>query len=249
MKFSTLTSKLNKYKTYSTKQKILVLFAIALVLVALTTSIFGYRIGHKQGVRTTLVSMSQEGEEQVSSVQVASLKQQLDAVVQERDISLSNLETLREQNDSLKTKNLQLKQFNDLLLDNIAKEGGIPLKLLAVQINSMPNGDAPDIIYEYGLDVAIVDKSGKAMMVSPRLTLLDDVNEAKVDLPLQEILGLSHIRGKFALPKDFKPTQMRIELKPANGHKPIEQLYNWSLGKTLSVTESKGISERPIGSN
>lgn len=239
MKFS----KFNKFKTYTFKQKILALFAIALVLVALIMSVFGYRIGHKQGARHAIASMNEEAEEGVNSVQVASLKQQLDAVVQERDISLSNLETLREQNDSLKTKNLQLKQFNDLLLDTVTKEGGMPLKVLGAEVVPFP-----ERTYEYRFDVAMIDKSGRGVMMSPKLTLINTTSEAKIPLKSgYEIKGVTHIRGRFVMPKGFEPRQMKLELY-ADGEK-TEQLYDWKVGEPVAVTEDKGVSERPVGTN
>lgn len=232
--------------TYSFTQKILALFAIALVIVAIVTSIFAYRIGHKQGAKSAtamMMSETEDGQSQVTSIQVASLKQQLDSIVQERDISLSNLSTLREQNDSLKTKNLQLKQLNDLLLDNVAKEGGVPLKLLAAEITALP-----DRTYEYRFDVAMIDKSGGAVTTLPKLTLLNATSEANIALPTQEVRGITYIRGKFVMPKGFEPKQMRVELK-TGGQERVVQLYNWSVGKPVAVSEDRGISERPIGTN
>lgn len=234
-------------KSYTHTQKILMLFAIALVVVAVLMSVFGYKIGHKQGVRITTAKMLgevEDGQNQATSIQVASLKQQLDAVVQERDISLSNLDALREQNNSFRTKNLQLKQLNDLLLDNVAKDGGLPLKLLAVEITS----HAEDR-YEYRMDVAMIDKSGRSVTLYPRLVLLNETAEAKINVKPHEVQGLAYVRGEFVMPKGFKPKQMRVELRVTGGEKEAVRLYNWSVGKAVAVNDERGISERPIGMN
>lgn len=123
-------------------QQILVLFVIALILVAMAMAVFGYKIGHKQGIRSAEQAAAQadkDGENaQITPAQVLVLKKQLETAVQERDIGLSNLETLQQQHELLKTENLQLEQFNQLLLDNVAAEGGVPLKILASQIVPMP---------------------------------------------------------------------------------------------------------------
>lgn len=234
-------------KSYTHTQKILALFATALMVVAVLMAVFGYKIGHKQGVRitTTKLMMGEaEEENEATSIRVASLKQQLDSVVQERDVSLSNLDTLREQNENLKTTNLKLKQLNDLLLDNVAKDGGLPLKLLAVEITS----HAEDR-YEYRMDVAMIDKSGRSVTLYPRLVLLNETAEAKINVKPHEVQGLAYVRGEFVMPKDFKPKQMRVELRVTGGEKEAVRLYNWGVGKPMAVNDERGISERPIGMN
>lgn len=240
MKFS----KFNKFKTYTFKQKILALFAIALVLVALIMSVFGYRIGHKQGARHAIASMNEEAEEGVNSVQVASLKQQLDAVVQERDISLSNLETLREQNDELTTKNLQLSQINELFKKKLAKDGGIPLEVLGGEIISLP-----DNTYEYRFDVAMLVSSGATVNMTPKMTLLNATNMVKIPLKpaFYEITDVARIRGRFVMPEGFNPKQIKLEISA--GGEQAEQLYNWQVGEVIAQREDKGVSERPVGSD
>lgn len=227
--------------------QILVLFVLALILVAMVMAVFGYKIGHKQGVRSAhqaVQSDKGEDEAQISPVEVLNLKKQLETAVQERDISLSNIETLQEQYEALKTSNLQLEQLNALLLDSVAKEGGVPLKVLASEIAPMP-----DRTFEYRFDVAMIDKSGKAVSMTPKLTLLNATS--MVQIPLKparyEVQGVTRIRGRFVMPEDFEPKQIKIELEA--GTERTEQLYNWQVGKVMSVKEDTGIDERPISAN
>lgn len=226
-------------------QHILILFVVALAIVAMAMAVFGYRIGHKQGLRTAASAITESvGDEQtVNAVQVASLKQQLESAVQERDISLSNIETLRAQMEDVRTKNLQLEQFNNLLLDSVAREGGIPVKVLASEIGSLP-----ERTYEYRFDVALIDKSGNAVTVVPTLTLLNNTSMVKIPLKPSSysIQGIARIRGRFVMPKGFEPKQIKLELNA--GGERVEQLYNWRVGKPIAITEDKGINERPIGS-
>lgn len=237
---------LNHYKALNSTHQILLLFIVAIVIVSVVMLVFGYKIGHKQGIRSITVINSQNEEDgQANAIKVASLKQQLDAVVQERDISLSNLESLREQSEKLKTKNLQLEQFNTLLLDNVAREGGVPLKVLAAEIVPLP-----ERTYEYRFDVGMIDKSGSPVHMVPRLTLLNDNN--MVQIPLKpasySVQGVTHIRGRFVMPKGFEPRQIRVELNA--GDQRTEQLYNWRTGKPVAIpSEDKGVSERPVGTN
>ena len=233
------------YHERGSVQQILVLFVIALILVAMVMAFFGYKIGHKQGVRSAnqaaLEADKDDENAQISPAQVMSLKKQLETAVQERDIGLSNLETLQEQHESLKTENLQLKQFNQLLLDNVAAEGGVPLKVLASEIVPLP-----DRTFEYRFDVAMIDKSGKAVRMTPKLTLLNATS--MVQIPLKpasyDVQGVTRIRGRFVMPEGFEPKQIKIELSA--GLERAEQLYNWQVGKVMGVKEDKGIDERPI---
>ena len=226
-------------------QQILVLFVIALILVAMAMAVFGYKIGHKQGIRSAEQAAAQadkDGENaQITPAQVLVLKKQLETAVQERDIGLSNLETLQQQHELLKTENLQLEQFNQLLLDNVAAEGGVPLKILASQIVPMP-----DRTFEYRFDVAMIDKSGKAVRMIPKLTLLNATS--MVQIPLKpdsyDVQGVTRIRGRFVMPEGFEPKQIKIELNA--GLERTEQLYNWQVGKIIGTKEDTGIDQRPI---
>ncbi|MDO4896936.1 MAG: hypothetical protein Q3971_06180 [Moraxella sp.] len=228
-------------------QQILLLFVIALILVAMVMAVFGYKIGHRQGSSKAGTVVVAQNDEKDTTKELEKLKKQLETTVQERDIGLSNIENLEEQNEVLTTQNLQMAQFNALLLDSIAKAGGIPLKVLASEIVSLP-----DRTFEYRFDVAMVDKSGKEMMMMPKLTLLNATN--MVEIPLKpatyEINGIARIRGRFVMPDEFEPKQMKISLSA--GEETAEELYNWQVGKVIGMTEGEplgGIDERPVGSN
>lgn len=234
-----------KYNSLTHTHKILALFAVALTLVAITTLIFGYKIGHKQGIRSVYaaaITESDDNQNQVSSLQVASLKQQLDSVVQERDISLSNLESMREQAEKTKTRNLQLEQLNTILMDEVVDKDGGLLKVLAAEIEPLP-----EKTYEYRIDVAMIDKSGRPSIVSTKLTLLTPTTQVDVPVkPVYDVKGVAYIRGKFVMPKDFEPKQMKVQI--STDDKKVEALYNWTTGKAVAVNDNKYASERPIGS-
>lgn len=234
-------------------QQILVLFVIALSLVAMVMAVFGYKIGHKQGLRkgeSVQVAQKQDNadgtkmEVQGMSESETKLKQQLDLAVKERDISLSNLETLREQNDELTTKNLQLSQVNELFKKKLAKDGGIPLEVLGGEIVSLS-----DNTYEYRFDVAMVASSGATMNMTPKMTLLNATNMVKIPLKpaFYEITDVARIRGRFVMPEGFSPKQIKLQIE-AGGEK-TEQLYNWQVGEVIAQREDKGVSERPVGSD
>lgn len=227
-------------------QQILLLFVVALILVAMVMAVFGYKIGHQQGLSKAGTVVVTQSDEQINPQELDRLKKQLETVTQERDIGLSNIENLETQNEVLTTQNLQITQFNALLLDSVAKAGGVPLRVLASEIASLP-----DRTFEYRFDVAMVDRSGKAVMMTPKLTLLNATS--MVEIPLKpatyEINGIARIRGRFVMPDDFEPKQMKISLKV--GAETTEELYNWQVGKVIGMTEGEplgGLDERPIGS-
>lgn len=234
-------------------QQILVLFVIALSLVAMVMAVFGYKIGHKQGLRKgeTLQVAQQKDDTESTKMEVqgmseseTKLKQQLDFAVKERDISLSNLETLREQNDELTTKNLQLSQINELFKKKLAKDGGIPLEVLGGEIISLP-----DNTYEYRFDVAMLVSSGATVNMTPKMTLLNATNMVKIPLKpaFYEITDVARIRGRFVMPEGFNPKQIKLEISA--GGEQAEQLYNWQVGEVIAQREDKGVSERPVGSD
>lgn len=239
MKFPIFTSSRSQM---SSIQQILVLFAIALIFVALVMAVFGYRIGHKQGVRSVNRALAEAQPEDASHLDAAKLKQNLDTAVQERDIGLVNLEALQVKNEELITQNLQLEQFNELLLASVAKDGGVPLKVLGAEIVSMP-----DRTFEYRFDVAMIDRSGQSVIMKPKLTLLNATS--MVQIPLKpdtyEAKGITRIRGRFVMPDGFSPKQIKLELNA--GSQRTQQLYNWQVGKVMEINENyQSLNERPI---
>lgn len=241
------TPKLNFKHERGSIQQILLLFVIALILVAMVMAVFGYKIGHKQGESQAQTVVVAQDDEQTNTQEFEQLKKQLETTVQERDIGLSNIEALEEQNETLTTQNLQLTQFNGVLLETVAKAGGMPLKVLGSEIASMP-----DRTFEYRFDVAMVSKSGQPVMMMPKLTLLNATN--MVEIPLKpatyEINGIARIRGRFVMPEDFEPKQMKIALTA--GDETVEELYNWQVGKVIGMTEGEtagDIDNRPVGTD
>jgi len=109
----------------------------------------------------------------------------------------------------------------------------------------------PENAFEYRFDVGMVDRSGQTKKLTPKLTLLDDVN--MVEVPIEpasyDINGVARVRGRFIMPKDFKPKQIKVELAAAGQN--IEQVYDWQEGERLdnlpySLAETPNTDDRPI---
>ncbi|AKG15437.2 hypothetical protein AAX09_05370 [Moraxella bovoculi] len=232
--------------------QILALFLAAIIFTSLVVAFIGYQVGHRQGVYAAKDLKS----DQVASADVSTLaaensklKEDVDALTKERDISMGNLERLTEEQKALETKNLQLAQVNDLLKSSVAEQGGVALKVIGSEIGSLPENT-----FEYRFDVAMIDVSGRSVRMVPRLTLLNATS--MVEIPLEpssyDINGVANIRGRFVMPEGFSPRQMKLEL--VAGDQKIQQLYDWQVGKTISdapasLSEVDGADNRPISSN
>lgn len=244
---SSSPSSLNRQK--GTTAQILVLFLVALIFTALVAVFIGYQFGHRQGMNSAQKLMTDHNVSADSSMLVeqnTQLQSQMDAITKERDITLGNLERLNAEQQLLKTKNLQLQQVNDLLKSSVAEQGGVALKIIGAEITSLPENT-----FEYRFDVAMIDVSGVAVRMVPRLTLLNATS--MVSIPLEpssyEIDGVANIRGRFVMPEGFVPKQMKVELS-AGGQK-IQQLYNWQVGRVItdaptSLLDAGSTDDRPI---
>lgn len=227
--------------------QILALFLLALIFVALVFIMIGYKFGHLAGAHNAAKSIPQVAEVSADiatlSEENKKLKQDLATATQEKDVSRLSLEQLKGEYESLKTTNLQLEQVNELLKSSVAEQGGVALRVLGSEIVSLPGST-----FEYRFDVAMLDISGKAVKMIPKLTLLNATS--MVEIPLEpssyDIKGVANIRGRFIMPDGFEPKQMKLEL--AAGTQKVQQLYNWQVGKIISddQTDSATLNHRPI---
>lgn len=230
---------------------ILATFLGGVVLVAIVAGSLGYKIGHNQGLHTaSVVATDGEGKalttDDIKAIRLENdiLKTETATLTQERDISLNNLNLLKDEMEGLKTSNLQLEQLNEVLSKVAIKEGGVPLGVLGAQIVALPENS-----YEYRFDVAMLARDGRGKMLTPRLTLLNATS--MVEIPLKpktyDIQGVANIRGRFIMPDGFSPRQIRLTLSVDGKH--LEQLYDWRVGKVSASTPKLGdnVSQRPVG--
>ena len=241
--------KVARFEQGSTNQ-ILVLFLLALIFASLIVAVIGYKFGYRQGLhsneRVATAVVGASADNTALNAENTKLKEDLVNAVQERDISRSTLESLRTDFEDLKTTNMQLEQVNELLKNSVAEQGGVALNIMASEIISLPQN-----AYEYRFDVSMIDISGQAVQMVPKLTLLNSTS--MVEIPLvpasYEIKGVANIRGRFIMPEGFEPQQMKIEL--VAGTQKVQQLYNWRVGRIItdappSLTEMPNTSNRPI---
>lgn len=247
---------LNNNKRSSTRALsplILVLFVSAVLLTGVIATAFGLKFGYHRGYQASIKESKLKGEGELSAADVDKLKQnvqtlteQMNTAKQERDISLNNLGKLRKDIEQLEVKNLQLDQVNEVYIETIIEQGGLPLQVIGAKIQPLPEN-----AFEYRFDVAMVDEDGNHHTLKPSLTLLDEDN--LVEVPLEpssyDIKGIARIRGRFVMPKGFKPKQAKLTLT-SNGQE-VEQIYNWELSSPvdkmpISLSEIPETDQRPV---
>lgn len=259
-RFGTMRSSTMRLATmpFGTSQQgsstLLALFIVVVVVTTVVALVFGHKIGYQRGYH----SMQTVTEQATINSSVATkeledlrlsnkiLTNEAATAKQELAISLANLEDLRENQQSLTTENRQVFQLNELYAEIISDKGGMPLTVLGAKIDPLPENT-----FEYGFDIAMLSSSGTAKTVNATLMLLDE--EDFVEVPLEpsryDVKGIERIRGRFGMPKGFKPLQIKLTLK--SGGQEIEQLYDWKLGDRmddmpLSLTEQPEVDENPI---
>lgn len=235
---------------------VLVLFVLAMVTTAIVALIFGQKIGYQRGFHASqeAITKSVDGES-LTVEQVKSLKQQNEILTndvatakQELAISLTNLDELRQADESLKVTSRQLQQVNQVFADYIVKKGGMPLQVIGAKIEPLPEN-----AFEYRFDVAMLSKDGSVKTLRPTLTLLND--DSLVEVPLDpsryDINGIARIRGRFMMPEGFEPLQVKLDLSA--GGQNSENLYNWQLGGSvedmpLSLEDLPEVDKNPVDS-
>lgn len=233
---------------------ILVLFASAVLLTGVIATAFGHKFGYYRGYQASQEDAKLKGDaQQLTAEDIKKMKQnvqaltaQLNTAKQERDISLNNLGQMRQDMQQLEVTNLQLIQVNQVYADTLVEQGGLPLQVVGAKMEPLPEN-----AFEYRFDVAMLAKDGQQHRLKPTLTLLDEDN--LVDVPLEpstyDIKGIARIRGRFVMPKGFRPKQAKLNLE-SNGQK-VEQIYNWELASPvdkmpLSLSEVPETDQRPV---
>lgn len=233
---------------------VLALFVIAILVTAIVGLIFGHKLGYQRGFHSMQTESKQamiNSTEATEALEDLSLSHkiatnQAATAKQELAISLANIKELRENQQELTVENRQVSQLNELYADVLREKGGMPLQVIAAKIKPLPEN-----AFEYGFDIGMLASDGKAKRLKPTLTLLnnDDFVEVPLDPPVYTIDGIVRIRGRFMMPSDFRPLQVKLSLQA--GGQQVEQLYDWKLGDRvddmpLSLLDLPKVDESPI---
>lgn len=233
---------------------ILALFAAAIMLTVIVGLILGYNLGYKRGYHALeaenkkAINSSQMTVQELEEMRASykALSNQVAVAKQELTISLNNLDELRENQKELSVENKQLNQLNEVYAEALSEEGGLPLQVLGARIEPLPEN-----AFEFGFDVAMLSRDGQAKRLNATLTLLndDDFVEVPLDSASYMLEGITRIRGRFVMPENFKPLQVKLVLT-ADGQE-VEQLYDWTLGDRvdsmpLSLIDLPEVDQSPI---
>ena len=233
---------------------VLALFVMAILVTAIVGLIFGHKLGYQRGFHSMQTESKQamiNSTEATEALEDLSLSHkiatnQAATAKQELAISLANIKELRENQQELTVENRQVSQLNELYADVLREKGGMPLQVIAAKIKPLPEN-----AFEYGFDIGMLASDGKAKRLKPTLTLLnnDDFVEVPLDPPVYTIDGIVRIRGRFMMPSDFRPLQVKLSLQA--GGQQVEQLYDWKLGDRvddmpLSLLDLPKVDESPI---
>lgn len=233
---------------------LLALFVAAIFVTAIVGLVFGHKLGYQSGyysIKSETDKAAIDGQQNSQELQDLRvnrkvLNNQVATSKQELEISLTNLDELRRTHRELSVENAQVAQLNELYADTIAENGGMPLQVLGAKIEPLPEN-----AFEYGFDIGMVSSSGKEKSVLVSLTLLND--DDFVEVPLEptrySVKGIKRIRGRFVMPSNFKPLQVKLSLK--SGDQDVEQLYDWDLGAMvdnmpLSLMDLEEMDQSPI---
>lgn len=230
------------------------LFALAVLVSAVVALLLGHKIGYQRGYHAIetetkqAVVTGEQATKQLKDLQISNkvMTNQVATSKQELAISLANLDELRRDQELLKVENKQVNQLNELYSTLLSEKGGMPLQVLGAKIEPLPEN-----AFEFGFDVGMLSDDGKAKDLKATLTLQDKDNFIEVPLEPQTytIQGIVRIRGRFVMPKGFKPLQVKLHLEA--GKQEVEQLYDWKLGDMvdnmpLSLLDLGDPDESPI---
>lgn len=196
-------------------------------MVAVFAGVLGYNLGERQGKKQAMVITDHRGEavsvEGVQAVYLENeiLKAEVATLIQERDISLNNLNLVRDEIQELKTSYDEVSALNEALAHGDPNDN-LPAQVLEMGIRSI-GGDA----YEYRFEVLISSTTDKRLV--PKVTLLNATSLVEIPVTPQEFntKGLVKIHGKFAMPVGFMPNQLKLVLN-IDGQN-IVKLYNWQV--------------------
>ncbi|WP_201505199.1 hypothetical protein [Psychrobacter aestuarii] len=233
---------------------VLLLFVIAILTSALVAAFIGHKIGYQRGYYV----LQSEAEQALKSSKVASneleelrrsnktMTEQTKAAKQELEISLNNIQAVQKSEQQTRIESRKVAQLNSVYQDFIIEAGGMPLQVVGAKISPLPEN-----AFEYGFDVAMLGDDNKAKPLSVSLSLQN--RDEFIDVPLETsrylIQGIERIRGRFMMPKGFKPLQVKLVLK--SGDDTVTQLYDWKLGgmvdnMPLSLIDLPEVSDDPV---
>ena len=215
--------------------------AIGAVVLALSSGLLGYSIGHRQGL--TVVGYDADAEQLVDVVQkqkteLATLNKNLNAAIQERDVAVSNSNDLYLAVNKARDEQELSGNLGVLYREVLRQRGGMPLAVQHLAIKPLPEN-----AYEYQLDLVQVSPSKSSASGSIELRLIKGTEVLVV--PLEDknfnFTESERLTGRWTMPKGFTPEFIEVRL---SGNKPVVRRFSWSTGQPVE-NQTAFLSEIP----
>lgn len=210
--------------------RVIPLFVFALVSLSAIVGALAYQMGERQGRKSFAITTDHKGTSitaddiQKINLENELLKGEVSALIQERDISLNNINAMRDELQAIKDERDEYKALNDALSAH-AQSNGEVAHVIDVNIDNLENNN-----FAYRFDVLIPSSSEQHFV--PNLTLFNPTSMVNIPLSpkVYHAKGVVTVRGKFTMPKGFTPNQLRLTLKVAD--KEVVKIYNWRISQS-----------------
>jgi hypothetical protein len=221
---------------YSQRTKLLIAVGAATGLVLLITFIYNYGVS-MAGFERWAATRAQEGmQEQIRRLEAEN--QELREALARAQRSVQMSETAHQELDkSLQGSSQEIVKLREELnfyrniISPADKKPGLRIQSLMVEADGKPN------LYRYKLVLVQALKHERTIHGSASLEIAGmQAGEVVVlrvprpeDRPLQvNFKYFQDLEGRFDLPKNFRPQQIKVNVMPAAGQ-PIEEIYRWPL--------------------
>lgn len=216
--------------------------AIGAAVIALSSGLLGYSVGHRQGL--TVVGYDADAEQLVEVVQkqkaeLAVMHKSLNTAVQERDVAVSNSNDLYVSVNNARNAQEQAENLGVLYREVLRQRGGIALAVQHLAIKPLP-----DNAFEYQLDLMQVNpgKRNASGTVEMRLIQGTEVMTVPMDDKNFNFENNERLTGRWTMPKGFTPNFIEVRLNgPAT---PVVRRFSWSKGQPVE-NQSAFLSEIP----
>lgn len=192
--------------------------------------VLGYSVGHRQGV--TVAGYDADAEELMEVVQrqketLTTLNKNLNMAIQERDISVSNVNKL---NNSLTDTKADLgiaQSQSQIYREVLRQRGGVSLMVQNLGVRPLPEN-----AYEYQIDLMQVSPNQRRAMGSVELRLIrgDDILVIPMETKSFNFDNFERLTGRWTMPKGFVPHFIEVRL---SGTVSEVKRFSWLRGKEI----------------
>ena len=216
--------------------------AIAAAVLVFGSGLFGYSVGHRQGL--TVVGFEADAEQLVEVVQkqktnLEQLNRNVNQMIQERDVAVSNANDLYAVINQAHNDKAQAENMSVLYREILRQRGGVSLAVQHLAVKPLPEN-----AFEYQLDLVQVSPSKSRTSGSVEIRLIQGTEVLVVPMEDKNFNFDNHERltGRWTLPKGFSP--QFIEVRLTGSGTPVVRRFSWSKGEAIE-NQSAFISEIP----